>query len=285
MIDFPTKPCLRQTRFIAMLILAVVISGCAPTTDNNVPPGVVQPNEDPRPDQSPDPAAQTPIPAVNGTPGAGANTLPTFIVQLNNRCVQWRQLPATAIGACDTTRSAFLFNGNVQISGTIRRRVTIAAHATNSTDAATITITGDTGSVANTDGTLGLISQGDIVIPCPGGTPRTIQAALVSTSGSITIGRDFATPYATTNPPVCNTLNLAGSMASHQAAVLKWNWGTSITGFTQRIMRWDNHLGFSPPPYFPQAGEWKLLNWREANESCVRNPSRTQLDADEAQCS
>lgn len=80
----------------------------------------------------------------------------------------------------------------------------------------------------------------------------TVDAALLAQSGRV--GRDHYPGFDR------NTLTINGSMATK----LRYGFSyTDGTGFTNRILNYDNNLLYFPPPYFPTGTEYYIDLWDE----------------------
>ncbi len=237
---------------------------------------------------------------------------------------------------------ALKFDNDVFVSGNYRGRITIATSenklstgaygndevvdgGTTAADvgAPGIHITGNLKRVFHTDdgygegsdfyspelSTLGLISQGDISLELPNRAgvtsdcPNWIEAAMVSTKGSIRIPRRFTgvARVADLYTPVCEeaswsshswcsdcanknySLFFAGSMASHETPILTWKWDDVEVGYgdytvagnkvhTRRLMVWDPSVQRNPPPFFPVTEKWHVSSVTSADKKCM-NPS------------
>lgn len=176
--------------------------------------------------------------------------------------------------------SAFVFDKDVRISGRVNAntRVTVGARR-RSGGSASIFIDGNLykgrGEAGDRTSAIGLLAQGDIVLHQ---TPRqdcrvtTVQAAMVSATGGITVPPQYLSDELQTNVPSCRqTLNLDGSFASHRPPTLLREWDNGVkTGYAgTRRYTWDEQLKRTPPPYFPLTGTWQPFHVRDANADCL----------------
>jgi hypothetical protein len=164
------------------------------------------------------------------------------------------------------TKHIFFFEDVVWVDGVVDGRVTVAAARfpieTNSID---MWINGNI-TYLEKDGSsqLGLISQRNIFFVLNIPEDFEINAALMAKNGSV-FRHGFHVPSCSNNGNALrDTFTLYGSIISSEQA--GWNWGTPPgSGFTQRILSYDNHLLYSPPPYFPSeaTGEYEVVSWSE----------------------
>lgn len=110
---------------------------------------------------------------------------------------------------------------------------------------------------------LGLFAQNNIYFRLNIPTNFEINAAMLASAGRI-IRHNYnyggCSAYANARR---NSMTIYGSVISNQKSY--WNYGTSPpdSGFTNRTIIYDQNLYFTPPPYFPDQGEYELISWEE----------------------
>ena len=104
---------------------------------------------------------------------------------------------------------------------------------------------------------IGLLTEGDIVIPHDVPNDMVIEGALLSQYGKMT------RPYYINNTR--NSLTMYGSSISFETSGVKYTngWGTVISGFVNTLYTYDANLRYFPPPFFPVKNVYELLSWRE----------------------
>lgn len=268
----------RVASCVLLLAASGVVSACG-GVDDTAPPGVGQPQDDPKPGTPPDPDPPTPPPVdIPGIPEPISTNR-----GLNRYYVNLNPVSVNVNGTNYMGRLAFLLDGDVYVRGSTSRRVTIAARSTLAGKPADIHIIGDT--VSNgSSASLGLIAQGNVIvetrrttIPYPNCPVSNIRAAIVAETGRFSIEPDYLSEIPVTGAPQCGALTVTGSVSSHHAPVLSWSWGPIRAGFSSRNYVWDTNLLKTPPPYFPTAEDWKLVGWKEANASCLGASFGNQL--------
>jgi len=171
---------------------------------------------------------------------------------------------------CFLTNVPIINNGiifvenNVWIEGIINgRRVSIVAANLLGGAKANIYIGADNLLYTNFDGTdiIGLVSQNDIEVLKNSLDNLTIDAALLAQSGRV--GRNNYTPFSC-NSQSCQdhkgTITINGSMVTD----LRYGFTfTNGTGYSNRVLNFDNNLLYFPPPYFPTGTEYSIDLWDE----------------------
>ncbi|MBI2990025.1 MAG: hypothetical protein HYY51_02425 [Candidatus Magasanikbacteria bacterium] len=108
------------------------------------------------------------------------------------------------------------------------------------------------------DDVLGLIAQGDIIVPFKVPDDMEIDAAALSQFGQI--ARPYYNP--SYNASVKNSLLFFGSQISYGGG--GWKWGDPVvSGFINTTHVYDSNLLFHTPPGFPTSGTYELLSWEE----------------------
>lgn len=163
---------------------------------------------------------------------------------------------------------------NVWIEGTINgKRLTVVAANLIGGDEANIFLGINNLTYTNVDGSdvIGLVAQKDIEVIKDSQNILTIDAALIAQGGRI--GRKYysngsyksnknCTSYIPKDivPDYKNTITVNGSMATN----LRYGFAyTDGTGYTNRILNFDNNLLYYPPPYFPTGTEYSIDLWEE----------------------
>lgn len=108
------------------------------------------------------------------------------------------------------------------------------------------------------DDVVGLLAQGDIIIPHDVPNDMEINAALLSQFGA-----NFRPYY---DSSIKDSLNFFGSQISYNSSGYKYlngNNGSILSGFDDTIYTFDGNLRFYPPPGFPVGTTYELLSWEE----------------------
>jgi hypothetical protein len=107
------------------------------------------------------------------------------------------------------------------------------------------------------DDVLGLLSQGEIIVPYEVPDDMTIHAAMLSQFESI------HRPYYISD--VKSSLTIFGSQISYEGGGWKWvnGWGNVISGFEDTVHSYDGNLKYFPPPGFPVGTTYELISWEE----------------------
>ncbi len=154
---------------------------------------------------------------------------------------------------------------NVWIEGTINNnRVTIIASDKDASESSKKQIIINNSllySAKDGNSKIGLIATGDISTPRFQISPTMeIDAAMISRHGNIWYPEIWA------STKIDGTLTVWGS-AYHNAGLM-WSYSSGIDkpwygGFRRIVIKFDPHNAFSPPPYFPNSGTYKITSWRE----------------------
>lgn len=107
------------------------------------------------------------------------------------------------------------------------------------------------------DDVIGLLAQGDIVVPYEAPDVMEIDAALLSQFDKI------YRPFYYEN--MKDTLTIFGSQISYDGGGWKYvnGWGNVISGFVNTNHSYDANLRFYPPPGFPVGTTYELISWEE----------------------
>ena len=107
------------------------------------------------------------------------------------------------------------------------------------------------------DDVVGILAQGDIIVPYEAPDTLTIHAALLS---------QFKSSY---HPKYYNglkdTLNIVGSQISYQGGGWKYvnGFGNVTAGYENTNHSYDGNLRYYPPPNFPVGDTYELISWEE----------------------
>jgi len=104
---------------------------------------------------------------------------------------------------------------------------------------------------------VGLLAQGDIIVPYEVPDNMEINAAILSQFGGI------YRPYYYDN--LKNSLTIFGSQISYEGGGWKYvnGYGHVISGFVNTIHSYDGNLKYYPPPGFPVGSLYELISWEE----------------------
>lgn len=114
----------------------------------------------------------------------------------------------------------------------------------------------------SSDDVVGIISQGNIIVPYEAPATMEINAAAISQFGSIYM------PYYDPNENpngLRDTLTFFGSQISYAGGGWKYvnGWGNVISGFVYTNHLYDGNLKYYPPPGFPVGSTYELISWEE----------------------
>lgn len=183
-------------------------------------------------------------------------------------------------GALGAPSVVLVVDGDVHVRGSVgsNRRVSVIAHGRTAnvgggTAGNRIYIDGNVGHASS--GSLGLMAGGDIIVRVSSGCPVTsIQAALVSSSGSITYPTEWRIPVLDSSmvpsmPRCGGTLTINGSLAVHYLPTLGFSQGGSLLlGWNKRSYSYDRKLYNAPPPLMPLTTPWQHDGYDEASKRC-----------------
>jgi len=172
----------------------------------------------------------------------------------------------TPVGTFNLSDTPIIFaEDNLWVEGNIDGRITVVAAGFPVTSSKkNIWIRGNI-TYADQDGSdiLGLIAQNDIYFARDLPDDFRIDAALMAQGGQIVRHGYWSGCGGPTNS-IRNSLTINGSLISFNKSF--WNYtsgGEIISGFIARTINYDGGLLFSPPPFFPTAGEFEFITWRE----------------------
>ncbi|MEO6866679.1 MAG: hypothetical protein ABI200_01515 [Gaiellales bacterium] len=176
--------------------------------------------------------------------------------------------------------NAFVFDDDVRVHGNVGADLRVTIAASRSGGAATIFLDGNLTKGHPRTTSIGLIAHGDVVFwqtpaqPC---LVKRVEAALVASTGGVTIPTKYTTGERQQNAPGCSTpLRIDGTIAGHRPPTMLWSWpaaggfGPKHAGYYgTRQYGWDTALKNNPPPYFPLTGTWQTVLVSEANMDCL----------------
>ena len=171
----------------------------------------------------------------------------------------------TLLGSFDMPDNGYIFiEDNVWVEGTINGKVTLACakFPENPNNYTKMRINNNINYVLR-DGNhnLGLMSQGDILVPRHAPTDLVIDAMLLSQKGHV-----YYRYY--NSHSIKNSIEVYGGIITN----LFWTWtwvswdGSSyvtIDGYDDTNTIYNNNLTFSPPPSFPTSENFEVLSWKE----------------------
>ena len=158
---------------------------------------------------------------------------------------------------------AVYVDDHVWVDGVVDGRVTVGARRAGAspTNYRNVYISGDLMYEEQaSDDVLGLIAQGDIIVPKNVPDDMQIHAAALSQTGQI-----YRPYYRTTySDSLRNSLLFFGSQISFAGGGWKWvSYGTVVSGFVNTNHTYDGNLMLLPPPGFPVGDTYELLSWEE----------------------
>lgn len=109
----------------------------------------------------------------------------------------------------------------------------------------------------SSDDVIGLMSQGDIIVPYEAPDPMEINAAMLSQFGSI------YHPYY--HDSLRDSLSIFGSQISYDGGGWKYvnGLGHVVVGYENTYHSYDANLKYYPPPSFPVGSVYELISWEE----------------------
>ena len=152
------------------------------------------------------------------------------------------------------------------VRGNVSGRVTIAAgRFPESPSTYQSVIIMDNLAAVNPNGgdVVGIIAQGNIIVPYYVPDTMTINAAAISQFGSLS-RPPYVDPWwcSCGNNQLRSTLNFSGAQISYSGG--GWKYGNPvITGFVTTNHTYDNNLRLNPPPGFPVGTTYEILSWEE----------------------
>jgi hypothetical protein len=168
----------------------------------------------------------------------------------------------TYLGRYALPSSGVIFvEDDVWVQGTVKGRVTVAATRFAETESqyARIIIN-DLLTYAARDGSnvLGLMAEGDILVPRHAPTYMTIDGVLLSQKGHV-YRRIYQSNY------VAQSIEVYGGMITDK--FWTWTWvdgeGRYLDGYRETTAIYDNHVTYGPPPMFPTEENYDIVTWTE----------------------
>jgi len=170
----------------------------------------------------------------------------------------------TLLGNYNIPYNGLIFvEDHIWIEGIVNGRVTVAASnfSDNPNDYATITINKNLTYLSrNGDNVLGLLAEGDIIVPRHAPTDMIIDAVMLSQKDHV-YRRVYKASYK------AQSLEVYGGVISY----LFWTWtwvddtGNVVDGYRQTSTIYDNDLMYNPPPFFPTEDNFEIISWEEVD--------------------
>lgn len=165
-----------------------------------------------------------------------------------------------ASGTCNAQNLIFLEDGKVWVNGNVKEKATIVAarFPDNPATNASIIIP-DNLTRADPKATLvALITQKNILVPYNSPNVLEIQAVMIAQKGAV--------QRYNYSGSVKNKIMVRGSIITNKTWT--WTWvngsGTVISGYKNTESYYEPNLIYSPPPFFPSAGEQQFISWQES---------------------
>lgn len=170
-------------------------------------------------------------------------------------------------GDYDIPENGVIFiEDDVWVDGMVKGKITVAAARLDGKSSyARIRINGNIeypeGERYSGNNNLGLIAQGDILVPRYVPINLTIDATLLSQNGHVYF-RNYKFGYRV----IKNNIEIYGGIITN----LFWTWSyvfcaecPVINGFKTTNTIYNNNLIFNPPPSFPTSENYEILSWEE----------------------
>lgn len=162
------------------------------------------------------------------------------------------------------SNGAIFVDDHVWVDGVVNGRVTIGVRRLPDVPSKyrNIYISGNlTYLEQSSDDVLGLIAQGNIIVPKNVPDDMTVHAAALSQNGQIY--RPYYDP-SFYGDSVRNSLLFFGSQISFAGGGWKYvSGGTVVSGFVNTTHTYDGNLRYLPPPGFPVGDTYDLISWEE----------------------
>lgn len=159
---------------------------------------------------------------------------------------------------------AIYVDDHVWVDGVVNGRVTVGVRRLPSVPSnyRNIYISGNlTYNEQSSDDVLGLIAQGNIIVPKNIPDDMVIHAAALSQNGQIY--RPYYHPSYYSNA-VRDSLLFFGSQISFAGGGWKYvSGGNVVSGFVDTNHTYDGNLRYLPPPAFPVGDTYELISWEE----------------------
>jgi len=166
----------------------------------------------------------------------------------------------TLLGNYNMPDNGLIFiEDDIWVEGTVNGKVTLAAarFPENPSEYTKVRINNNVQYLAR-DGNhnLGLITQGDILIPRYAPSDLTVDASLLSQYGRGLYFRYYR------SPSVKDNLENYGGIITYLRSGVKYGDPVS-NGYINSNYIYNNNLTFNPPPSFPTADNFEVLSWEE----------------------
>lgn len=171
----------------------------------------------------------------------------------------------TSLGTYNMPANGLIFaQDSVWVEGTVNGRATVAASnfASNPASYARIVINGNINYSAHDGGdVLGLMAEGDILVPRHAPVPLNIDAVMLAQKGHV-YERDYKSSYKRIKD---GSITVYGGVISN----LFWTWsyvdqhGNVADGYHNTNTVYDNYLTYGPPPSFPTESNFTVISWTE----------------------
>ncbi|MCB0878812.1 MAG: hypothetical protein KDC46_07510 [Thermoleophilia bacterium] len=201
--------------------------------------------------------------------------------------VNGTKIPLVQSGA-DSKSLTILLDADATVSGALSMgpatagRLTIALRRRNASDRqpqVQLLGPGVVGAAAPTKDTVGIVAQGDVVLPLPPSCISAANLAVLSESGSVTVPPEFVTlapPAVKLGGRECSTVTFTGSFSTHGTFLSSIKWpdvrtggSTPSVGYRTVALHYNRNLFLNPPPFFPTALPWAVTNVKDADTSCL----------------
>ena len=152
---------------------------------------------------------------------------------------------------------ALFVNGNLTISGTLNGRLTVGASGNVVIPGNLVYASGDPVANPNSDDTLGIISEGDVVISNNAPNDLEIDGCIMALNSSF-----YRDNYGS---GLKGTLKIRGGIIQKErgpVGTFNVAAGIKVSGYTKDYS-YDGRLLNSPPPFMPTTGDCITLAWEE----------------------
>ncbi|MCD6429510.1 hypothetical protein J7L09_02350 [bacterium] len=152
---------------------------------------------------------------------------------------------------------------NVWVDGTVNGRVVLVAAQLPETPNTMkkIIINGNI-DYEGTTSVLALIAQKDILIPLYAPDNLTIKAVMMAQNGSV---MRYYYPWWYSPYHIRDYIVTEGAIITNKIWTFTWvdEDGEVISGYRNTEMSYRANLAYNPPPYFPEIGEYQIVEWQE----------------------
>ena len=113
-----------------------------------------------------------------------------------------------------------------------------------------------------TTSVLALIAQKDILIPLYAPDNLTIKAVMMAQNGSV---MRYYYPWWYSPYHIRDYIVTEGAIITNKIWTFTWvdEDGEVISGYRNTEMSYRANLAYNPPPYFPEIGEYQIVEWQE----------------------